>query len=75
VFTPKAVEMVNATGAGDAFMAAIVFSWMNEYKAEKALAFSSCASALAIGCETTINPEMSEARVNTLMAELYGIQG
>lgn len=73
IFTPKPVDMVNATGAGDAFMAAIVYSWMNEYDAKKALAFSSCASALAIECETTINPEMSEARVNTLMAELYGI--
>ncbi len=73
LFTPKTVEMVNATGAGDAFMAGIVFSWMNDFTPEKALAFSSCASALAIECESTINPEMSEARVGALMSELYGL--
>ncbi len=74
VFKPETVKMVNATGAGDAFMAAIVFSWINNFEPKRTLAFSSCASALAISCESTINPELSEAKVNAMMADLYNIK-
>ncbi|WP_430885374.1 PfkB family carbohydrate kinase [Fusibacter sp. JL216-2] len=73
IFKPKQIKMVNATGAGDAFMAAIVFSWINNFEPLKTLAFSSCASALAISCASTINPDLSEAKVNALMDELYNI--
>lgn len=73
IFKPKQIKMVNATGAGDAFMAAIVFSWINNFEPRKTLAFSSCASALAISCASTINPELSEAKVNAMMDELYDI--
>jgi len=73
IFKPKQIKMVNATGAGDAFMAAIVFSWINNFEPKKTLAFSSCASALAISCESTINPELSEAKVNAMMDELYSL--
>lgn len=73
LFKPKPVEMVNATGAGDAFMAAIVFSWINGLSAEQTLVFSSCASALAISCEATINPDISEAKVKSLMEDMYSV--
>lgn len=74
IFKPEPVKMVNATGAGDAFMAAIVFSWINNFDPKKTLAFSSCASALAISCESTINPDLSEAKVKAMMADLYDIK-
>jgi len=73
VFKPETVKMINATGAGDAFMAAIVYSWINRFDPKKTLVFSSCASALAISCESTINPEISEAKVKALMSDLYGM--
>lgn len=74
IFKPKPIKMINATGAGDAFMAALVYSWINKFEPKKTLAFASCASALAISCEATINPELSEAKVNAMMTEVYNIK-
>ena len=52
-------QMRNATGAGDAFMAGLVWSYLQGAGLEDAAWLSSAASAIAIEGKETINPEMS----------------
>ena len=56
-------QVVNATGAGDAFMAGLVHSFLEGASLEETLDFSMTASILAISHQATINPEMSAALV------------
>jgi pseudouridine kinase len=65
---PK-VEVVNATGAGDAFIAALAFSYFNNYDIDTSARFSMSAAILALSCEETINPNISEENVNKKMKE------
>lgn len=55
--TPE--KMVNATGAGDAFMAGLVYSHVNDFEIEKTVKFSNAMAALAVISEETINPSIS----------------
>ncbi len=52
-------EMVNATGGGDAFMAAVIYSTINDYDIEQTLDYALAAGLAAISHEKTINPNMS----------------
>lgn len=72
IYQPTQVPMVNATGAGDAFMAGMVFGHMKAMEEEEALQFAAAASALTVLSEETINPELSEARVINYINELQG---
>lgn len=67
--TPK-IKVVNATGAGDAFVAALVYSRLKEFSIEYAGKFAMATSILAISHENTINPNMSAENVNNKMEEL-----
>lgn len=66
---PK-VEVVNATGAGDAFMAALAFSYFNNYDIDESARFSMAAAILALSCEETINPNMSKENVYKIMKKI-----
>ncbi len=57
------MRVENATGAGDAFMAAVIYCTINDVKGKEMLEFASAASAVAIQSENTINPEMSVSLV------------
>lgn len=57
-------KMENATGAGDAFMAGIIYCTINGVKGVDMLEFASAAAAVAIQSENTINPEMGVSLVN-----------
>ncbi len=61
--------MRNATGAGDAFMAALIFSTLRGYDAAQTLDFAAAASIAAVSADTTINPEISEQLVNKILKE------
>ena len=63
------VEVINATGAGDAFLAAIVNSHFNDCNIEYATRFAIAASSIAIAHEDTINPYMSLTNVDRRMKE------
>jgi len=63
---PK-IDVVNATGAGDAFIAALVYGYCQGFSIDHCARFASTASALALSHEKTINPNMSVANVNRLM--------
>ena len=66
---PK-VEVVNATGAGDAFLAALAFSEFHQYDIDKSARFAMAAAILALSYEETINPNMSQETVEKKMKEI-----
>lgn len=53
------VEVVNATGAGDAFLAALVYGYLNEFSMEEMARIAQRASILTLKHEDTINPNMN----------------
>ncbi len=66
---PK-VEVVNATGAGDAFIAALTYGYFHDYDIDTSARFSMAAAILALSSEETINPNISEENVNKKMKEI-----
>lgn len=58
-------ELVNSTGCGDAFMAALAWSWLDGLGLEDSARAGLAASAIAMEAEATINPELN---VNSLRA-------
>ncbi|HDK7160110.1 TPA: winged helix-turn-helix transcriptional regulator [Clostridium botulinum] len=66
---PK-VRVINATGAGDAFMAAMVYCYLKDFSVEETIKFSMTASILALSHEDTINPNMSVWSINNKMKEI-----
>ncbi len=52
-------KMVNATGGGDAFMAAVIYSYVNDYTAENTVDLALAAGCAAVSSADTINPDMS----------------
>jgi pseudouridine kinase len=64
------VKVVNATGAGDAFLAALAFSDFNHYDVDESARFSMAAAIMALSCEETINPNISKENVNKKMKEI-----
>lgn len=61
--------MANANGAGDAFMAGLVYGFVRGLSPEEGLNFALGAGSLAVASELTINPAMSEAAVRELLRE------
>ncbi|MDD3704536.1 MAG: carbohydrate kinase family protein [Clostridiaceae bacterium] len=66
---PK-IKVVNATGAGDAFLAALAFCHFNNYGIDESARFSMTAAILALSYEETINPGISEKNVKNKMKEI-----
>ncbi|MEG1254551.1 PfkB family carbohydrate kinase [Clostridium sp.] len=69
LFTPSKVNVVNANGAGDAFVAGLVYSNMNDYNLKQTLEFASACSALTITHKDTINPNISLENINKKLEE------
>lgn len=67
--SPK-VQVVNATGAGDAFVSALVYSRFNHFGSEETTRFAMAAAILALKHDETINPNMSRDNVLIAMKEL-----
>ena len=66
--------MANANGAGDAFMAGLVYAYVNGLGPEEGLDFANAAGSLAVASELTINPDMSEENVLRLLRENQNMQ-
>lgn len=66
--TPK-VKIVNATGAGDAFVAALAYGYMNNIEMDKLVDIAMYASIVALSHENTINPNMSIEEIKLRMKE------
>ncbi len=66
----KAMDiMVNATGGGDAFMAAIIHGYMYNYSIEQKLDFALAAGIAGIMANETINPAMSIELLENILKE------
>lgn len=61
--------MVNATGAGDAFMAAVIFGTIHDFPIEKTIDYALAAGIAAVGHEKTINPHMSVSLIESILKE------
>ncbi len=65
----KEVNVINATGAGDAFVAGMIYSYLNDYNIEESARFAETASVLTIIHEDTINPKLSVELIEKVMKE------
>lgn len=66
----KPVEnMVNATGAGDAFTAAVIYSYINDFSIDQTLDYALAAGVAALSHEKTINPNMSITLLENILKE------
>ncbi len=59
----KKVNVVNATGAGDAFMAGLVYSYIKDIEINKAIMVSIEMSKLALESDATISNLVTEMKV------------
>ena len=60
-------QMVNASGAGDSFAAAMLYATLNEWSVEKTLDFAMAAGIAALSHERTINPNMSVSLLEDIL--------
>ena len=60
-------EMVNTTGCGDAFMAALVWAYLENLSLEQTVLAGLAAGAIAAESSETINPAMSATALKTRM--------
>lgn len=63
------VAMVNANGAGDAFLAGLAHSWIQQWPALQSTRFAMAAAVVALSHIATINPNMSEISINRILKE------
>ena len=61
-------QLVNATGAGDAFLAGFTHALVDGLPVEDMLDYALASGITAIQSMTTINPDMSDARVKENIA-------
>lgn len=64
------IEVANATGAGDAFIAALAYSYINNLDIENTMKFAITTSILTLENQYTINPNLSVENINNRMKEL-----
>lgn len=62
-------EMRNATGAGDAFLAGLVYGFVQGYEATRAVDCALAAGLLAVESDDTINPDMSADALRLAICE------
>ncbi|GKX30419.1 carbohydrate kinase [Vallitalea longa] len=66
---PK-MKVANATGAGDAFMAGIVYGQLYDKNIDDIAEFSTAAALLALRHHDTVNPNMSIDNINKILEEI-----
>ncbi|WOT05775.1 PfkB family carbohydrate kinase [Shewanella youngdeokensis] len=64
-----ATQMVNANGAGDAFLAGLAHGWIQGWTTEESTKFAMGAAVVALSHIATINPNMSEISVKRVIKE------
>ena len=62
------VKIKNCTGAGDAFMAGLVYSWLHGMSLQDSAAFAEAASKMTLEHENTINPTLSVENIQKEIA-------
>lgn len=64
------VKVVNATGAGDAALAALAYGHLRGKSIDQMAQLARAAPIIALSSENTINPAMSEIRLYDTVREL-----
>ena len=67
---PPAVEVASATGAGDAFMAGVIFSALHGYPLKESAVFATGASVCALMSEDTVNRTISIRKIENIVKEI-----
>ncbi|MEW9121101.1 MAG: PfkB family carbohydrate kinase [Thermotaleaceae bacterium] len=70
ILIPPTLSVVNATGAGDAFMAALIYCHMEQIPLKETASFAAAASCLALSHEDTIHPLMNLENIERKKREL-----
>lgn len=68
-FAPPPSPIVNATGAGDAFSAALAYCYLKGYPIEYTARFASAAAAITLAHEKTICPSLCVDSINCIIKE------
>jgi pseudouridine kinase len=68
-YKAKPVKVLSATGAGDAFMAALALAYCQGQNDETSTVMAMAAASVALSHQDTINPAMSFELLNTLAKE------
>ncbi|HVI41129.1 MAG TPA: carbohydrate kinase family protein [Anaerovoracaceae bacterium] len=68
---PNPVEIISATGAGDAFSAAMIHSYLKDYDIKKTAEAGMAAAAIAMQSKSAVNSKMSGDRLQ----QTLGIKG
>ncbi|HLR35236.1 MAG TPA: carbohydrate kinase [Tissierellales bacterium] len=69
MISPKA-NVVNTTGAGDAFMAGLAYSYFNDFDIKETLKFGIAMSIMTLEDSRTINPNISVEKINKKIKEI-----
>ncbi|WP_160670116.1 PfkB family carbohydrate kinase [Clostridium sp. C8-1-8] len=67
----KAIKVVNATGAGDAFIAGLVYGELNNLSIKEKAIFGNAAAIMALSHENTINPNITVDNIYKLIEEAF----
>ena len=67
--TKEVTQVVNATGAGDALLAGVVYGFVNELDLDSTLSFAMSAAILTLNHKNTINQALSSKMVTQFMKE------
>ncbi len=66
-FKAAAEKVINATGAGDAFMAGTIYAFIRGYDLDQTAKVASAFALITLADESTVSPKISEAElINTL---------
>lgn len=63
---PRTIDVINTTGAGDAFMAGIVLGTLYNFDIQETLSLASATAALTISGESTVSPFMCKAKISEM---------
>jgi len=66
----RKLDMVNATGAGDAFTAALVWAYTKNLSLEESCVAGMAAASIAVESVSAVNPRMSEHKLQHRIQEL-----
>ena len=62
-------NIANASGAGDAFTAAVIYSYLKGFGINRTIDYALAAGAVAVSAATTINPEISPELIEKIIIE------
>lgn len=69
-FPSHPTKVVNATGAGDAFMAGLIYSYLNGYDLSKTVRVAQSAAIITLTHQDTISPLLTEETLHKMAKEI-----